>query len=105
MIFRSSTVELDTERFSIAREGEAIQALREWCEAGGCEDLTQARVCTNVVFGHPEFQALTTEILDALAEQRASLARMEAAGELLPIPGATYAPLSESKVTWPSRYA
>ena len=84
---------------AMGKEDEAIKALREWREAGGCEDLTQARVFTDVLLDHPEFQALNDEILDELAEQRASLGRMEAAGELLPIPGATYEPLSENKVT------
>ena len=71
----------------------AMQALREWRELGGCLDLTQHHVSyesnalvPNSLFGSPEFQALNNEIRAELAEQRANLARMEAAGELAPIP-------------------
>jgi hypothetical protein len=68
-------------------EVKAMQALREWRQLGGCVDLTQLRVFSNSLFDNPEFQALNNEILAELAEQRANLARMEAAGELAPIPG------------------
>jgi TolB-like protein len=71
---------------SMGDNAKAMQALREWRDLGGCEDLTKTRIFSNSLFDSPEFQTLNDEILADLAEQRANLARMEAAGELAPIP-------------------
>ncbi len=71
---------------SMGNDAKAMQALREWRELGGCEDLTKVRVFANSLFDSPEFGALNNEILAELAVQRANLARMEAAGELAPMP-------------------
>ncbi len=68
-------------------EVKAMQALREWRDIGGCEDLTRARIFQNSLFENPEFRKLNNEMVDELAEQRANVARMEAAGELAPVPG------------------
>jgi TolB-like protein/Tfp pilus assembly protein PilF len=70
---------------SMGDDVKAIQALREWRDLGGCIDLTQARIPPNSLSDNPEFQVLNNEILAELAEQRGSLARMEAAGELAPV--------------------
>ena len=64
----------------------AMQSLREWRDFGGRMDLTKHRMVPDSLFDNPEFQALNNEILAELAEQRARLARMEAAGEIAPIP-------------------
>ncbi len=50
-------------------------------------DLTQY-VYLTPLFDNADFQALNKEMLAELAKQRANLARMEAAGELAPIPAA-----------------
>ncbi|MDQ8188043.1 tetratricopeptide repeat protein [Pelagicoccus sp. SDUM812002] len=70
---------------SMGDEAKALNALREWREAGGCLDLTQSTYL-RPLFDHPEFQALNNEMLADLAKQRANLARMKANGELAPIP-------------------
>lgn len=54
----------------------AIKALREWRDLGGCLDLRQVRIFPNSLFDSAEFQALNDEMLAALAEQRANLARV-----------------------------
>ena len=66
----------------------AMQSLRDWRAIGGRVDLTKHRMVPASLFDNPEFQALNNEILAELAEQQASLARMEAAGELAPVPEA-----------------
>jgi tetratricopeptide (TPR) repeat protein len=68
----------------------ALAALHEFRGLGGCVDLTQY-VYLTPLFDNADFQALNKEMLAELEKQRANLARMEAAGELAPIP-----PLSES---------
>ena len=71
---------------AMGNEERAIQSIREWRAIGGRVDLTQHRMVPDSMFDLPEFQAINNEILAELAEQRANLARMEAAGELAPIP-------------------
>ena len=71
---------------AMGNEERAIRSIREWREIGGRVDLTKHRMVPNSLFDNPEFQALNNEILAELAEQRANLARMEAEGELAPIP-------------------
>ena len=71
---------------SMGDELKAMEALNDWRALGGCLDLRQARVFSNTLFDRPEFHALNNGILDDLAEQRANLSRMEAGGELAPIP-------------------
>ena len=65
----------------------ALAALHEWRSLGGCVDLTQY-VYLTPLFDNADFQALNKEMLAELAKQRANLARMEAAGEIAPIPAA-----------------
>ncbi len=71
---------------AMGNDDKAIQSLREWRAIGGRVDLTKHRMVPDSLFDHPEFQAINNEILAELAEQRANLSRMEAAGELAPIP-------------------
>ena len=71
---------------AMGNEERAIQSIRAWRAIGGRVDLTQHRMVPDSLFDHPEFQAINNEILAELAEQRANLARMEAAGELAPMP-------------------
>ena len=71
---------------ALGEDEKAIQSLRDWYALGGRLDLTQHRMVPASLYDHPEFQALNKQILDELAEQRANLARMEAAGELAPMP-------------------
>ena len=71
---------------AMGNDDKAIQSLREWRKMGGRVDLTKHRMVPDSLFDHPEFQAINNEIFAELAEQRANLARMEAAGELAPIP-------------------
>jgi TolB-like protein/DNA-binding winged helix-turn-helix (wHTH) protein/Flp pilus assembly protein TadD len=71
---------------AMGNEDAAIQSIREWRAIGGRVDLTQHRMVPDSLFDHPEFQAINNEILAELAEQRANLARMEAAGEVAPMP-------------------
>ena len=67
-------------------DAKAMKALREWRELGGCKDLTKARITSSSFFDSAEFRALNNEMLAEMADQRANLARMDAAGELAPIP-------------------
>ncbi|MDJ0917127.1 MAG: winged helix-turn-helix domain-containing protein [Woeseiaceae bacterium] len=71
---------------AMGNEEQAIQSLREWRAIGARVDLTKHRMVPSSLFDHPEFQVINNEVLEELAEQRANLARMEAAGELAPIP-------------------
>lgn len=71
---------------SMGNEEKAIQSIREWRAIGERVDLTQHRMLPESLHNHPEVQAINREILAELAEQRANLARMEAAGELAPMP-------------------
>ncbi|WP_083927044.1 tetratricopeptide repeat protein [Colwellia piezophila] len=66
-------------------EKKALSALQEWRKLGGCVDLTKNPVLAPL-YNNPKFQALNNGILEQLTEQRANLARMEANGELAPIP-------------------
>lgn len=66
-------------------DAKAMKALRQWRELGGCKDLTKSRITSSSLFDSTEFQTLNSEILADLADQRASLARMDAAGELASI--------------------
>ncbi|ALO34830.1 hypothetical protein CMT41_08955 [Colwellia sp. MT41] len=70
---------------SMGAETKAMSALYQWRELGGCVDLTKNPVLAPL-FNNPEFKALNNGILQQLAEQRANLVRMEANGELSPIP-------------------
>lgn len=70
---------------SMGSTSKAMNALYEWRELGGCVDLTQNPVLAPL-FNNLEFQVLNNGILEQLAEQRVNLARMEANGELSPIP-------------------
>ncbi len=71
---------------AMGNEERAIESIREWRAIGGRVDLTQHRMVPDSLLDHPEFQAINNEILAELAVQRANLARMEAAGELAPLP-------------------
>ena len=73
---------------AMGNEESAIQSIREWRAIGGRMDLTTHRMVPESLFEHPDFQAINNEILAELAELRANLARMEAAGELAPLPKA-----------------
>ncbi len=64
----------------------ALQSLRDWRAMGGRLDLTKHRMVPASLFDHPEFQAMNNEILEELAEQRANLARLEASGQIAPLP-------------------
>ncbi|MEO0422507.1 MAG: winged helix-turn-helix domain-containing protein [Pseudomonadota bacterium] len=67
-------------------EERALQSVRDWRAMGGLVDLTKHRMVPASLFDHPDFQAINNEVLGELAKQRANLARMQAAGELAPLP-------------------
>jgi hypothetical protein len=67
------------------REG-AIAALQDLSTAGACSVDIAGGAPFDVLRDHPEFQALLQLNATRLAEQRANLARWEAAGELAAIP-------------------
>ncbi|MDJ0940707.1 MAG: winged helix-turn-helix domain-containing protein [Woeseiaceae bacterium] len=71
---------------AMGNEERALQSIREWRAIGARVDLTRHRLVPSSLFDHPEFQAINNEVLAELAELRANLARMEAAGELAPMP-------------------
>jgi hypothetical protein len=72
---------------AMGNDERAIESLREWRAIGGRVDLTTHRMVPPSLYDDPQFQSINNAILAELAEQRASLARMEAAGEIAPIPG------------------
>ncbi|MEO0422506.1 MAG: winged helix-turn-helix domain-containing protein [Pseudomonadota bacterium] len=71
---------------AMGNEERALESVREWRAIGGRLDLSKHRMVPESLLAMPEGQAINHEILADLAEQRAHLARMEAAGEIAPLP-------------------
>ena len=71
---------------AMGNEEKALQSVREWREIGGRLDLARHRMVPASLLATPEGRAINNEILAELAEQRANLARMHAAGEIAPLP-------------------
>ncbi|MEX0323628.1 MAG: tetratricopeptide repeat protein [Puniceicoccaceae bacterium] len=64
----------------------ALEALGDWVKIGGCGQLFLDSYSFESIKDDPEFKRLAAIVSERLAEQRANLARMEASGELAPVP-------------------
>ncbi len=67
---------------SMGNEDNALHALQEWRNQGGCRDLTRARMASASLAGRAEFQALNAEIRAELHDQQENLSHLEESGEL-----------------------
>ena len=72
---------------AMGNDDKAMTVLHQWRAGGGCRDLSRSPMVSSTVSDRTDFRALSKQISDQLAEQRANLARMDAAGDLAPVSG------------------
>lgn len=65
---------------------EALEELREFVDQGGASQYLLDEPLLATMKGDPEYERLMSRVRDRLAKQRKNVARMEAAGELAPLP-------------------